>query len=309
MAESAHPNAFGPRLNMLHILTNPPPKLDEVLPGLLAGTVGMLAGPGGIGKTMFELQLAVALAAGLGPYDDLFGPDWSAVMPYAPQRVVFVAAEETVEVIWNRVHQIVFALNQRNVLPPGMEWSTVLGHLHEHLHIYALGGGRRVELIDESLARTRDVEDLRAIADGARLVILDPLRQFHLEDENNSAAMSGMVSALKWVAQRAKPAILVAHHTNRAAAQYGFSDSADAARGSSALTADVRWQLNMAVPTKELLKRHGVAEDQVSNHLVLHHAKGNYVAKAGPVLLRRTAGGVLAPVAAELAPIRRRRLA
>lgn len=309
MAELTIPNAFGRRLNMMHILTNPPPKLDEVLPGLLAGTVGMLAGAGGIGKTMFELQLAVALAAGLGPYDDLFGADWMAIMPAAPQRVVFVAAEETVEVIWNRVHQIVFALNQRNVLPPGMAWSTVLGHLHEYLHIYALGGASRVQLLDESLARTRDVEDLRAIADGARLVILDPLRQFHLEDENNSAAMSGMVSALKWVAQRAKPAILVAHHTNRAAAQHGFSDSADAARGSSALTADVRWQLNLAVPTKELLKRHGVADDQVSSHLVLHHAKGNYVAKAGSVLLRRTAGGVLAPVAADLAPTRRRRLA
>ena len=55
------PNPFLKPLDIRQALTTPPPPPDHVLPGLLAGTVGMLAGPGGIGKTMLELQLASAL--------------------------------------------------------------------------------------------------------------------------------------------------------------------------------------------------------------------------------------------------------
>jgi hypothetical protein len=132
-------------------------------------------------------------------------------------------------------------------------------------------------------------------SEGARLIVIDPLRQFHVEDENNSGAMSAIVSAFKRLARQTGGAVLFAHHTSRAAGQYGFGDSADAARGSTALTNDVRWQLNIAPPTKDQLKRYGISDDAADRHVLLHSAKGNYQAKRAPVLLRRATGGVLVP--------------
>ena len=61
MTDAVRRNVFGARLDILHMLTHSPPKLDEVLPRLLAGTVGGLVqdalssgilGMGGLTKTL-----------------------------------------------------------------------------------------------------------------------------------------------------------------------------------------------------------------------------------------------------------------
>jgi len=44
--------------------TTPPPPPDFVLPGLRMGSVGMLSGPGGIGKSMLALQIAIDVSCG-----------------------------------------------------------------------------------------------------------------------------------------------------------------------------------------------------------------------------------------------------
>ena len=102
----------------------------------------------------------------------------------------------------------------------------------------------------------------RAVTEGARLVIVDPLRQLHLEDENQSAPMSALMSIFKQVAQNSGAAVLVAHHSSRAAGLQGYGDSADAGRGSTALKDDARWQINLVPPTREVLDAHGVPANQ-----------------------------------------------
>ena len=86
MTDAKFSSVFGPPVNIAYILNNPPPPIDFVLPGLTAGSVGTLIGPGGMGKTMFELQVAVLLATGLGHYDPLFGPSTFDGLPWPHKK-------------------------------------------------------------------------------------------------------------------------------------------------------------------------------------------------------------------------------
>jgi regulatory protein RepA len=303
---------FGRPLNIKQMLTTLPPRLDFVLPGLIAGSAGLLVGPGGMGKTMLELQLAVMVATGLGYRDSLFGPAAFEGLSRAPQKVVLVAAEEPINVLWERLHAIVLSLNQRDVLPDGFTWPEFMQRLEQNLSLYALAGTRRVNLLTPDLDPSAAAQELTALCSGARLLIVDPLRQLHLEDENLSGPMSAIMSVFKQVAQKSGAAVLVAHHSSRAAGLQGYGETADAGRGSTALKDDARWQINLTSPSRELLDAHGIPISHASAHVALTDAKNNYGPKRPTVLLRRTAGGVLVPVqmptGANVSTLSRRRI-
>jgi RecA-family ATPase len=296
MSEHRRNSALGQRLNIEHLLKNPAPAIDYVLPGLPAGTVGLLVGPGGMGKTMLELQLAVLLSAGLAGRDPLLGLDQAALGFDEPRKVVMVAAEEPLEVLWTRLHAIVRSLELRDVLPDGVTWNDFLERLKNHLSLFSLAGTKRLTLLSTELEPTEAVEELIRTAEGARLVIVDPLRQLHLADENASGPMSAVMSVFKRVASQTGAAVLVAHHSSRASSTQGYGDTADASRGSTALKDDARWQVNLMPASRDLLKKFGVSGADDGQYVSLADAKGNYAARRAPVLLKRTAGGVLIPV-------------
>ena len=58
MTDAKFSSVFGSPVNIAYILNNPPPPIDFVLPGLTAGSVGTIIGPGGMGtnhvKTMCQ---------------------------------------------------------------------------------------------------------------------------------------------------------------------------------------------------------------------------------------------------------------
>ncbi len=283
---------FSQPLDIRRALTAKPPELDHVLPGLLSGTVGMMAGPGGSGKTTLELQIAVALATGTLPLGGVLG----AVpgMPPKPSRVVLVAAEEQQEVLTHKLHAIAGA-----ILRPahdgglGLEPSAFLELLEQNLSLFAEAKSGSLSLLDERGRVTRNARGLLRAVRGARLVILDPLRQFQDGDENNSGAMNHAVRLLRGLAAHSGAAVVFAHHTSRAANQMGFGDTAGAARGSTALTDGVRWQLNLSYPSRDWGKAHGIVEGQRKDYLLVDIPKANYLPPQGTQLLRRAAGGVL----------------
>jgi RecA-family ATPase len=287
---------FGRPVDIGHLLANPAPALDFVLPGLTAGTVGTLIGPGGMGKTMLELEIAILLATGLLHRDPLFGADACQGLDTAPQKVILLAAEEPLPVLWQRVHDIVQSLNQRDVLPEGMSWVEFKKRLQANLLLFPMGGAQRVNLLTEDLLPSDAALALARLCQGVRLLIADPLRQLHLEDENQSAPMSALMSVFKEIAQDSGSAVMVAHHSSRAAGLQGYGDTADAGRGSTALKDDARWQINLLPPTRDMLDAYGIPANQAAQHAVLVDAKNNYGPKRAPVMLRRTARGVLVPV-------------
>lgn len=291
---------FGQPVDIAHLLANPAPELDFVLPGLTADTVGTLIGPGGMGKTMLELQLAILLATGLLHREPLFGTNACLGLSTSPQKVILLAAEEPLPVVWQRVHDIIQSLNQRDVLPEGMSWVEFKKRLQANLVLFPMSGAQRVNLLTEDLLPSDAAFALARLSKGARLLIADPLRQLHLEDENQSAPMSALMSVFKRIAKDSGAAVMVAHHSSRAAGLQGYGDTADAGRGSTALKDDARWQINLLPPTREMLDAYGIPANQATLHVVLVDAKNNYGPRRSPVMLRRTARGVLVPVEAPI---------
>lgn len=173
MSNIAKPNPFARRLDIRHILSTSPPPQDHVLPGLLAGSVGMLAGPGGVGKTMFELQVAMAVACGGSICGGLFeGGESGALMSTRPGKVVLVAAEEAVDVIWHRLHAVASTLlGQPSLLGVDVDPETLLAMWEENLHIYPLAGMPRVTLMDRDLVPADCFKQLMVACEDARLVM------------------------------------------------------------------------------------------------------------------------------------------
>ena len=295
MSSSVKHNPFEHRLDIRRILSTSPPAQDHVLPGLLAGTVGMLAGPGGVGKTMFELQVAMAVACGGSICGGVFeGGESGAMMSTRPGKVVLVAAEEAEDVIWHRLHAVAATLlKQPSLLGVDADPVTILGLWAENLHIYPLAGVPRVTLMDGDFESTGSFKQLMAACDGARLVMLDPIRRFHSCEENNSGDMTALVQLLQEISSKTKAAVIFAHHTNRASTQMGQGDTAGAARGSTALSDGVRWQLNLSKPTRDMAKRRGIADDDAGRFVMVDIAKSNYLPPQPTVMLERLAGGVL----------------
>jgi len=282
--------AFSKPEDIRALLETSPPPLDHVLPGLLAKTVGMLAGPGGVGKTMLELQLAVAVATGTPACGGLFG----GLMPQSkPAPVVLVTAEESIDVLQHRLHAIVYKLFEDSErFGITLVYDEFVDILCKNLRLFS-GASHSHALLDRNLERTAILGHLAKACEGARLVLIDPLRQFHECDENDSAAMNLVVQTLRRLAVHTGAAVVFAHHATKAATFAGQGDAAGAARGSSALTDGVRWQVNLSRLSREQAQQVGVAPDARGQFLLLDVSKANYIRPQSTQVLQRLAGGVL----------------
>ena len=256
----------------------------------------MIVGPGAVGKTTFLIQLAMSLAA---------GNSIGCGLPFkteTPGKVVLVAAEETTSILSHRLHAI-----NRYVMEElsgsfldGVTAATVMDSWANNLCIVPTSSGSHH--LTKGDGPTQFYNDLCALAKGARLIIVDPLRRLHGGDENDSAAMTDMVQALEGLARKTGAAVIVAHHANKVFIS-GTGSASTASRGSSALTDGVRWQLNLSKPPGNSEEN---GDGVPSSIIQLEFVKTNYLAPQRPVLFRRTFDGVLMVDASAKVPNGRR---
>jgi len=177
----------GAGIDLKHLFENKPPDLDFVWPGFLAGTVGMLSGPGAVGKSLLALQIAIDVSC---------GSNLAGLRSVAGQagRVLLLNAEDPEDEICRRLYSAGQLLS---------ESERVLSD--ENLEIRSLCD-LNVNIMN---AHWRDwVEDE---AQGARLVIIDTLREFHSLDEMQHKEMTILMRYFRSFCVRCKTTVLILH--------------------------------------------------------------------------------------------------
>ncbi|RDK09159.1 AAA family ATPase [Cupriavidus lacunae] len=267
------------RMNIRQILRTPPPALKYVLPGLLAGTVGSLIAPGGLGKTTLLTQICGAIACGqpvLGGALD--GTDRS------PAKVALFLAEETLAVMHHKVHEATEQLASSMASRSREDRHALLELLDANLGMYPMGGhGSLVRMGDG----TKEYRLLVELCKGARLIVFDPLRQFHEGDEIDTAFMTAVVMQFQRLARETGSAVLLAHHANRSSISSGTGEQVGASRGCTALTDGVRWQANLSPVSESLANEFGIDRADLRQFVRFDISKSNYSGPRDTVVLRK----------------------
>lgn len=247
-----------------------PPPMDMVLPGMISGTVGSIVAQGGAGKSWLALEIAIAVAG---------GPDLPEIGVPAFGPVVYLPAEDPRVAVIHRLHAVAPHLDDEQ-----------RRRVAERLTIYPLMG-RSVDMMQPEWAAA-----LERVADGSRLVVLDTLRRFHIEDENASGPMAQLLGVMEGICERTGASILFLHHTAKGAALNGGGDSQQASRGSSVLVDNIRGgQWNLSTMTEAEATRHGIDAGDRRRFVKLVQAKCNFGPPISDRWLERGPGGVLTP--------------
>lgn len=259
-------------IDILAAFERTPAPLDFVLPGLLAGTVGAIVSPGGAGKSMLAMELAVLVATG----HDMAG--FAQGETYPTGQVGFLAAEDPPEALCHRLHAI------GGKLSPSLRTGVAEG-----LSIEALLG-ESVDIFDPKWA-----SHVEHFCENKRLVFLDTLRRFHRLDENSSGDMAQLLSVLEGIGRRTSSTLVFLHHANKSAALNGQGDMQQASRGSSVLVDNIRWQMYLAGMTREEAKAQEVDDERRGYFVRAGISKQNYGQPYQELWLMRANGGVMEP--------------
>lgn len=289
------PKLFADYMDLTAALAAPPPELDFVFPGLLAGTMGVLVSPGGAGKSMLALGMAISIATGDDP--------WQLLGEQPKQgTVLFVSAEDPAVILARRLH----ALRDSEPLAFNEDMLSRLKIKAVHGKNWSLGTWDGSTFLGSAELSTlgREIAELRP-----RLIVFDTLNRVLAGiSENDNAAMGRVLSEIEQLIAPTGTAALVLHHTSKATALQGQGGAQQAARGASAITDNARFQMNLVTMEPKEAESRGIAEDR-RQWVQCSVPKVNYAAAPPDRWLRRGPGGVLAvstpPTATEIKKPRR----
>lgn len=265
-----------------------PVPVDYVLPGLAVGEVGLLVGQGAIGKSMLCLSLGVGYALGRNYLDLSGGPESPfACMTEGGAPVTLLFGEDAAHHVHNRLNTLFNELNLSD---------EDITKVSERLTIRSLPGidMRMVEQSREGLVEGAFRGSLERLARGRRLLVVDPLVRLHDADEADNAVASHLMLQLQQISAASGCATILLHHVSKA----GGSDWR-AARGASAYSTSVRWQMMMRPPSEQEIEKFGWQQ----NPDIYVHGKVVKANNTGPLRelwWRKVAGGLLLEFEPEL---------
>ena len=244
------------------------PKVDGVLP---LGKVGGFIAPGGVGKTMALLQLAIAVAKG-EPWLSVFD------VPERGRTLLLLGEEDHAE-----IHRRVFNAGRGQTSPPV-----------DALVALPLAGVPCALLERDANGNSIETAFLHWLRDYIvragpwKLVIVDPLSRFAGPDaEKDNAQGTRFVQALESITSLTGATVLFSHHT----AKINGGEGGRGGRGSSSIFDGCRWEAAMEqqrIPIDDPDTR-----ERLGELVTLSFTKSNYSRRADPTTLRRDEGGPL----------------
>jgi hypothetical protein len=275
------------------ILTSPPPPRRWLLKDfLLVGKVGAVVAPGGTGKSQLLLQLGASVASGL--------PFLGFLEVMEPGGVLMLMAEDDNEEIHHRLHHIHTVLASRH--PDDLK---LTARITENLFIRSMvgesnlmtstgsnGGVSSTGYAERVVLTAKDIPNLK-------LVVVDPASRFRGGVENSAEDVTRFIEELEYVRKHTGATVIVAHHTNKGSLNATEANQ-NAARGSSAFSDGVRWQMNLALLTQKQANELGIAEERRRFYLAANTVKNNYAPPSEGILLQRGEGGYLDKIDVEM---------
>lgn len=257
------------------------------------GKVTVLAGPGGVSKSMLMLHLLVYGA---------LGQSWAGFHVNEPLRGLYASYEDDKMELHKRVHRLASALKDKDDGLGDMLYD-IDGMLQRNLLLYAADEEATSWLLmrkeDQRSAaeRTERVEWLVGLIKHARLkvLVLDPVVYTHNLEENNTGDMALYMQTLTHIAKATNCAVVVLHHMHKTA-QWATLDEINqgSLRGASSFADNSRSVgVLVSMPQKDAT-RYGIPASDSTQYAIFKHVKHNYSAPMPPVVFQRD-GALLVP--------------
>jgi RecA-family ATPase len=253
------------------------PHLDFVLPGLLVQTVGMIVGQGAIGKSILAIQTGLSIATGR----QILGGLWK---PQKKGAVTVIMGEDDIQILKERLYWI---RKHEQLSKEQIE------DAEQNLFIYSTFGMdmRLIVKTSNGFQHGPFHEVLKHYCKNQRLVIIDPLLFLIAGlDENDNSVAAVLMNVLQQLTLETGCTIVLVHHIGKS---NGDREEWASARGASALTTCIRWQMKMTPPSIKEVGEFKLDDKSRRERVRVALIKVNYGKDGSLGWLNRRAGGVL----------------
>lgn len=266
--------------------------IDKLAP---IGKVTVVAGPGGVSKSMLMLHTLVHAA---------MGQEWAGFTYDEPLRSLYVSYEDDTQELHKRVNTLARAMREANDGTLDLLYD-VNSTLRQNLRMFAADDEATSWLLLTKPdrfgqpERTDRVEWLIGYlkTKRIRMLCLDPAVYTHQLEENNIADMATYMQTLTHIAKQAQCAVVVLHHMNKMGGWSSIDDmNQGSLRGASSFADNARSvAVVMSMPIKDAESYGLPAEHEtVGKYAVLKHVKHNYSAPMHTLVFERK-GALLVP--------------
>ena len=237
-------------------------KRKWLIPGaIMAGNTHILAAPGGTGKSLFTLQLAITLASGKA---------WGKWEPSRPCKVMIINAEDDVP----EQHRRLAAA--RTVM--GMDTKALRGRIlmadsPTSISVAEMDAGKRIPrasaLVEQLVAMIRH--------HSIDVLIVDPFTETFEGDENSNDEVKWAMKVWRDdIARATGAAVYLVHHVTKDSNDGSKAGSASAVRGASALVNSVRFAATMFGMNEGQAAALGVPPEERFKYVRYDDAKSNH---------------------------------
>ncbi len=249
------------------------PTRPWIVPGvMLAGYTHIIAAPGGSGKSLLTLQMAIMLAS---------GRPWGQWSPKRRVKTLILNSEDDLDEQRRRLAAAVRVMD--------VTWDELRGYIHlvsdteDMLIARDMGYGKivRAPLVDRMRAYIEEHD--------ISVVFADPLAETFEGDENDN-------SQVKWamkiwrndIAQPTGAAVILSHHTSKGVASRSGAGNADIIRGAGAIVNSTRISATLMTMTEEEATDLGIPLPERQRYVRYDDAKANQMLLSGnPVWFRK----------------------